>query len=83
MATQIDREVADLVLKAMGDAEVSRASLALKSGIPLTTLRRKLDALVGFNFEELYRVAGALGVMPSQFTPELFAKPVSAEKRAA
>lgn len=72
MATEIDREVADLVLKAMGDAEVSRAALALESGIPLTTLRRKLDAINSFSFEELYRVSGVLSVMPSSLTPERF-----------
>lgn len=72
MATELNQEVANLVLKHMGDAEMSRASLALKSGIPLTTLRRKLDALVGFNFEELYRVAAALSTSPSAFTPQAF-----------
>lgn len=72
MATEIDREVADLVLRAMGDQEMSRAALAIKSSIPLTTLRRKLDATVSFNFEELYRISGALGVMPSAFTPKSF-----------
>jgi len=72
MATELNQEVANLVLKHMGDAEMSRASLSLKSGIPLTTLRRKLDAVVGFNFEELYRVAGALSTTPSSFTPHAF-----------
>lgn len=60
------------MLAEMGKAEMSRASLAVASGIPLTTLRRKLDALVGFNFEELYRVAGALSTKPSTFTPHAF-----------
>lgn len=72
MATELNQEVANLVLKEMGDAEISRQALAIKSGIPLTTLRRKLDAVVGFNFEELYRVAGALGTLPSAFTPSAF-----------
>lgn len=72
MATEINQEVAGLVLQCMGDAEMSKASLSLKSGIPLTTLRRKLDAVVGFNFEELYRVAGALSTTPSAFTPKKF-----------
>lgn len=72
MATEINQEVANLVLKEMGSAEMSRAALALKSGIPLTTLRRKLDGLVGFNFEELYRIAAALSTTPSAFTPREF-----------
>lgn len=72
MATELNQEVARLVLAEMGRAEMSRASLSVASGIPLTTLRRKLDALVGFNFEELYRVAGALSTKPSAFTPRSF-----------
>lgn len=80
MATEINQEVANLVLQHMGDAEMSKASLSLKSGIPLTTLRRKLDGLVGFNFEELYRVASALSTTPSSFTPKAFA---AKEKAAA
>ncbi|UOR02008.1 helix-turn-helix transcriptional regulator [Leucobacter allii] len=72
MATKIDHEVAELVLAAMGDAEVSRNVLSRKSGIPLTTLRRKLDGHVSFNFEELYRVAGVLETTPSRFTPRAF-----------
>lgn len=72
MATELNQEVARLVLAAMGKAEMSRAALAMASGIPLTTLRRKLDAIVAFNFEELYRVAGALSTKPSEFTPTSF-----------
>ncbi|KAM9863098.1 hypothetical protein ACI1US_00983 [Leucobacter sp. BZR 635] len=72
MATELNQEVARLVLAEMGKAEMSRASLSVASGIPLTTLRRKLDAVVGFNFEELYRVAGALSTTPSAFTPRAF-----------
>lgn len=72
MATEINQEVARLVLAEMGKAEVSRASLAASSGVPLTTLRRKLDGHVPFNFEELYRVASALSVKPSAFTPSDF-----------
>lgn len=72
MATELNREVANLVLTEMGKAEMSRAALAANSSIPLTTLRRKLDGTVSFNFEELYRVASALHTTPSMFTPKAF-----------
>jgi len=72
MATDIRREVADKVAAAMGRAEVSKLRLAEVTGIPYSTLGRKLNGRGEFTFEELYLIAEALGERPSSFVPSVF-----------
>ncbi|MAM53389.1 helix-turn-helix domain-containing protein [Microbacterium sp. UBA3394] len=80
MATQasrtadIGREVATLVLAAIGDAGLSKSKVADLSGIPYSTLNRKLMGRGEFSFEELYLLAEATGRRPSDFTPSAFAQ---------
>lgn len=67
-------EVAGKVLIALTAAERSKKWLSLKTGIPYSTLDRKLRAQVEFNFGELAEIALALDVAPSTFTPSAFAR---------
>jgi transcriptional regulator with XRE-family HTH domain len=78
MATQtgrtaeIGREVAILVLAAMGEAEMSKSRLAEATGIPYSTLNRKLMGRSEFTFEELFMIAQATDTRPSAFVPSAF-----------
>ncbi len=72
MATEIRSEVVLLVNAAKGEAEMTRTALAEATGIPYSTLGRKLNGDADFTFEELYRCAIALGKLPSAFTPHTF-----------
>lgn len=66
------QEVADKVAAAILRAEVSKASVASSAGIPTTTFSRKINGHVEFTFGELVRLADALNVTPSTFTPTAF-----------
>ena len=83
MATELRTEVALLVNAAKGEAEMTRTNLADATGIPYTTLGRKLNGHADFTFDELYRLAIALGKRPSDFTPRTFIPEVAEGLRAA
>lgn len=72
MATELSREVGTLVLAAMGQAELSKSRVAELTGIPYSTLGRKLIGAADFSFDELYRIAVATGRRPSDFVPRAF-----------
>lgn len=67
---------AEAVQEAIRDAGRSKQSLSDETGIPYSTLNRKLAAKAEFSFTELYILAQALGVHPSSFTPPAFQAPV-------
>ena len=80
MTTQeIRKEVASLVAFELVKAERTKKWLAEKSGIPLSTLARKLGGFGDFTFTELHSIAVALNVSPSAFVPDIF----SSEKAVA
>lgn len=89
MATQPSRsaelrqEVATLVLAAIGAAEISKSKLADLTGIPYSSLNRKLIGRAEFSFEELFLIADATGRMPSDFTPRAFAATQYVTERVA
>lgn len=63
---------AKAVQEAIRDAGRSKQSLSDETGIPYSTLNRKLSAKAEFSFTELFILAQALGVHPSSFTPPAF-----------
>jgi len=51
---------------------LSREALAVRAGTALETLRRlELGLVVGMKIETLMRIAGALGVAPTDLLPDL------------
>ena len=62
-------EAVDAAIDASGRTKLS---IAEETGIPYSTLNRKLAAKADFMFRELLAIADALGVKPSQFTPPPF-----------
>lgn len=72
MATNINEEVAGLVARAMTEKGISRMKLSDETGIPNTTLKRKINAQTPFDFEDLYLISTALNKTPSYFTPRAF-----------
>lgn len=70
MTTNI--EVAELVTKAMLEAERSRKWTADKSGMNYTTFVRKLNGGPDFTIPELARIAKALRIEPSTLLPAEF-----------
>jgi transcriptional regulator with XRE-family HTH domain len=73
MATEITREVAGLVSMAILQSEVSKSRIADLTGIPYSTLNRKLKgSSADFTFPELFAIARVVGVQPSAFIPSPF-----------
>lgn len=54
----------------MARERVSAKRVSQLTGIPASTLSRKVNGEIGFTVEELLRVAHSLGVAPSQFLPD-------------
>lgn len=71
-AAKTASEVADKVAAAILRVGKSKASVANAAGIPITTFTRKINGHTEFTFGELMRVASAIGVPPSEFTPSAF-----------
>ena len=71
------------VQEAIEDSSRSKMSLSDETGIPYSTLNRKLQANAEFTFSELLLIAEALGVRPSQFTPPEFARIIREDTQAA
>jgi hypothetical protein len=59
--TPTSRVVADEVLARLGRMRQSRVWLSAATGIPLTTLTRRLNAQSAFTIDELDIIATALG----------------------
>ncbi len=72
MATDTRREVASAVAFVLTEADRTKRWLSERTGIPYSTLSRKMKAQVDFTFTELFAIAEALGVAPSQLTPSAF-----------
>lgn len=72
MATETSNEVAVKVKAALLDSGLSKLAAAEKTGIPYSTLNRKLGGHVEFTFDELFRIASVTGVRPSEFVPRAF-----------
>ncbi len=72
MATDTRRTVAAAVAFEIGQADRSKRWLSDRTGIPYSTLDRKLKAQVDFNFSELFLIAEALRIDPSRLTPPAF-----------
>lgn len=59
------RAVADAVKAALSEAKITRREAASRSGIPLTTLERRLSGRSPFDVNELYVLATMAGVKVS------------------
>lgn len=55
------QEITHEVHRLMGYNRVSQLALSNQSGIPLSTLRRRLDGSSALNLDELVSIAEALG----------------------
>lgn len=53
---------------------VNRKQLAATTGISYRTLCRRLDGDGEFTLSELFEIAGAIGVRPSDLLPPVFAE---------
>lgn len=72
--SSIRSEVAGKVLVALAAADRSKKWLSIKTGIPYSTLDRKLRTQTEFTFADLAEIAHALGVSPASFTPTEFTR---------
>lgn len=72
MAATITQDLADKVAAEMTRKRVSQTALADKSGIPYSTLNRKLSGIGTFNLVEVWRIAQALEVPPVDLLPASF-----------
>ncbi|QAB16984.1 XRE family transcriptional regulator [Leucobacter muris] len=77
------KTAAELIEEARLDAERSIKWTAEKSGIALTTFKRKLNGGTDFTVSETLRVARALGVEPFTLLPTGFLPQRAAEVLAA
>lgn len=66
------QDASKIILQAILDAERSQQWVANKAGIPVTTLRRKLQGHTDFRLSEVANIAQALNVNPSDLLPEQF-----------
>lgn len=72
MAATLSQELADKIAAEMTRKRVSQTLLAETSGIPYSTLNRKLGGVGTFNMIEVYRIAQALDVSPVALLPSSF-----------
>lgn len=72
MTTDVEQAVASAVTFELNRADRSKKWLAEQTGIPYSTLDRKMKAQADFTFTDLFRIASALEVSPSAFTPTVF-----------
>lgn len=75
---QMAEEVARYVSQAIVTKGLTKQHIAEVTGIPYSTLSRKLLGRTEFTFTELALVADALNVSPSSLIPSAFALKVSA-----
>ena len=62
MTTEVARQVAAGVVRVMQDKSISEVQLSEQTGIPRTTLKRRLSGHSAFNVAELAAIATVLGV---------------------
>lgn len=72
MATELRTEIAAAVTFQRSKADRTKSWLSDRTGIPYSTLDRKLKGHVDFTFSDLWSIAEALGVQPSELTPRAF-----------
>lgn len=63
-------EAASIVANKIEKSRISVSEVALKSGIPRTTLIRKMHGGGEFGVYELVRIAAAIGIKPSMLLPK-------------
>ena len=71
-AREITKTIAEVVSAARMKAGMPKKLLAERTGIPRTTLYRKLNGDADFTFPEIFRIATALGISPEDLTPPVF-----------
>ncbi|AOT24384.1 transcriptional repressor [Propionibacterium phage B22] len=77
-SSDINLEAADMISAAIERSDTSRAEVATLTGIPLTTLRRKLMGRSPVNIEDIFLIAGALGIPPVSITPDVLTSEAAA-----
>lgn len=78
VTTTTAERVARSVSQAIVTADRSKAWVAQATGIPYSTLGRKLLGRSEFNFSELLLIAEVLGVSPARFVPAEFGETAAA-----
>lgn len=71
-------ETHELISEAIKSAERSQAWVANKTGIPVTSLRRKLRGLSEFQVTEVALIAEVLNMQPFELLPKSFQRDVVA-----
>lgn len=74
MATDARTAVAAAVAFELNAADRTKRWLSDRSGIPYSTLDRKLKGHVDFTFTELSAIADVLGIAPWKLTPPAFSR---------
>lgn len=72
------QDASNIILQAILDAERSQQWVANKSGIPVSTLRRKLQGHADFRLGEVASIAQALNLAPASLLPTEFRAEVNA-----
>lgn len=70
MTTKTD--ASEIIFQAILDAERSQQWVANKTGIPVSTLRRKLQGHTDFRLGEVASIAKVLNLTPAQLLPTDF-----------
>jgi lambda repressor-like predicted transcriptional regulator len=83
MSNQSIDFTADAVSKAITGTGRTKTWVSDQTGIPYSTLNRKLAGKADFTFSELLLIAETLGVSPAAFTPPQFARAEAAEAVAS
>lgn len=73
-----NEDASRIISQAILDAERSQQWVANKAGIPVTTLRRKLQGHTDFRLGEVASIAQALNVNPAELLPSTFQMEVDA-----
>ena len=68
-ASWIQKELIGLIGSAMEGSQLTARELAERSGIPFTTIARKLVGGGDFSFAEIYEIAQVLQLPPSHLVP--------------
>lgn len=74
-------QVASVVAKALGDAGISQREASARTGIPITTLVRRLGGKSSFKVDELEALAGIIGCTITSFFAAAEASAASATQR--
>ncbi|WP_435298495.1 helix-turn-helix domain-containing protein [Timonella sp. A28] len=70
--------IARQIQEALSAEKRDKKWLSEKTGIPYSTLNRKMAAHVEFRFSELFSIAEALNISPALFTPSGFTRTAAA-----